>query len=326
MPKTVAITGASSGVGRACARLFGARGNAVALIARNALALKEAAREVEGAGGSALILPCDVSDPKQVEEAASLAEQDLGPIDVWINDAMVSVYSPVWELEPGEIARVMEVNFLGTAYGTIAALKSMRARDHGAIVQVGSGLAYRAIPLQAPYCASKHAIRAFTEAVRTELLHDGSKVHITIVQLPGLNTPHFTLARSRMPRHVRPVAPIYTPALAARAVAYAADHPGRREYVVGTVTAAMILGQKIAPGILDRYLARTAVSAQLTDDSSRFRHGNLSEPLPGDPGPEGPFAAEARDRTLQEFVSRHRGPLALAGAAAAALGAVLRRD
>lgn len=326
MPRVIAMTGASSGVGRACARLFGARGDAVALIARNTVALKEAAREVEDAGGQALALPADVSDASQVDEAASLAEQNFGPLDLWVNDAMVSVYSPVWELEPEEVARVIEVNVLGTVYGTQAALKRMRPRDRGTIVQVGSGLAYRAIPLQAPYCASKHAVRAFTESVRTELLHDGSGVRITIVHLPGLNTPHVTLARSRMPRGVRPVAPIYTPEVAARAVAYAADHPGRREYVVGAVTALMILGQKVAPGLLDRYLARSGFDAQMTDEKAEFRPGNLFAPLPGDPGADGPFAAEAHEDDVFTFFSRNRGPLALAAGAVAAIAVALHRD
>jgi short-subunit dehydrogenase len=219
----------------------------------------------------------------------------------------------------------MEVNFLGTVNGTLSALRRMRVRNSGTIVQVGSGLAHRAIPLQAPYCASKHAIRAFTESVRTELMHDGSNVRITIVQLPGLNTPHFTLARSRMRRGVRPVAPIYTPELAARAVAFAADHPRRREYVVGGVTALMILGQRFAPGLLDRYLARKGVSSQLTEAHEEPRAGNLFEPSPGDPGATGPFAAEAHDRSLHWLLSRHRRSLAAAGLAAAIIG-LKRRD
>jgi NADP-dependent 3-hydroxy acid dehydrogenase YdfG len=324
VPRVVAVTGASSGVGRACARLFGSWGNAVALIARNAEALKVAAREVEEAGGRALMFPVDVSDAAAVEQAATGTEEELGSIDLWINDAMVSVYSPVWDLTSSEAARVMEVNYLGTVNGTLSALRRMRARGSGTIVQVGSGLAYRAIPLQAAYCASKHAIRAFTETVRTELLHDGSKVRITIVQLPGLNTPHFTFVRSRMNRGVRPVPPIYTPELAARVVGYAADHPMRREYVVGALTTMMILGQKLAPGLLDRYLAATGIASQLTTEPMEPRDGNLFATSQGDPGASGPFADEARDRTIQWFLSRHRRPLVLAGVAAA-IGSLRRR-
>jgi NADP-dependent 3-hydroxy acid dehydrogenase YdfG len=324
VPRVVAVTGASSGVGRACARLFGSRGDAVALIARNAEALKVAAREVEEAGGRALMFPVDVSDAAAVEQAATGTEEELGSIDLWVNDAMVSVYSPVWDLTSSEAARVMDVNYLGTVNGTLSALRRMRARDSGTIVQVGSGLAYRAIPLQAAYCASKHAIRAFTEAVRTELLHDGSKVRITIVQLPGLNTPHFTLVRSRMKRGVRPVSPIYTPELAARVVGYAADHPMRREYVVGALTAMMILGQKLAPGLLDRYLAATGISSQLTTEPTEPRAGNLFATSQGDLAASGPFVDEARDRSIQWFLSRHRRPLVLAGVAAA-IGSLRRR-
>lgn len=283
-----------------------------------------AAREVEEAGGRALILSVDVCDAAAVEEAATGIEEELGSIDVWVNDAMASVYSPVWELTSSEAARVMDVNYLGTVNGTLSALRRMRARDSGTIVQVGSGLAYRAIPLQAAYCASKHAIRAFTESVRTELFYDGSRVRITIVQLPGLNTPHFTLVRSRMTRGVRPVPPIYTPELAARAVAYAADHPMRREYVVGALTALMLLGQKLAPGLLDRYLAATGIPSQLTPERTEPRDGNLFAPLPGDPGASGPFADEARDRSVQWILSRHRRPLVLAGVAAA-IGSLRRR-
>lgn len=311
----IAITGASSGVGRASARAFGTRGDSVALIARGFDGLKEAAREVEDAGGRALVVPADVSDPEQVERAADTIESELGPLDVWINEAMVSVFSPISEMTPGEVMRVTAVNYLGTVNGTLAALRRMRARGRGTIVQVGSGLAYRAIPLQSAYCASKHAVRAFTEALRTELMHEGSPVRITIVQLPGLNTPHFTLARSRMPKNVRPVAPIYTPELAARAVLHAADHP-RREYVVGGMNALMIAAQKVAPGLLDRYLARFGFDVQMTDQSSEPRDGNLYESLPGDPGATGPFTAEAHDRSLQKATSAHRRAMAAGGLAA----------
>lgn len=321
----VAITGASSGVGRACARRFASRGDSVALIARNTDALKEAAREVEHAGGLALILPIDVSVADELEQAADEIESSLGPIDVWVNDAMVSIYSPSWELAPAEVERVTAVNYLGTVYGTLTALRRMRPRDAGAIVQVGSGLAYRAIPLQAPYCASKHAIRAFTESVRTELLHERSGVAITMVQLPGLNTPHFTRVRARIPRAPRPVAPVYTADLAARAVVYAAEHPRRREYVVGGVTAAMIAAQKLAPGLLDRYLALAGFASQMTKSQNiRSRADNLFETLPEDPGSDGPFASEAKDRSLHGLLSRHRLRLGLAVLAAGVIGVARR--
>jgi short-subunit dehydrogenase len=238
---------------------------------------------------------------------------------------MVSVYSPVWDLTSSEAARVMDVNYLGTVNGTLSALRRMRARDSGTIVQVGSGLAYRAIPLQAAYCASKHAIRAFTETVRTELFHDGSKVRITIVQLPGLNTPHFTLVRSRMRSGVRPVSPIYTPELAARAVGYAADHPRRREYVVGALTALMILGQKLAPALLDRYLSATGIPSQLTPEPMEPRDGNLFVSSQGDPGASGPFTDDAHDRSIQWLLSRRRRLLSLA-AIVAAIKSIKRRD
>jgi len=311
-PRVVAITGASSGVGRACARAFAATGDDVALIARSPDALKSAAMEAERLGRRALVLPLDVSHAQQVEDAATEIEDELGPIDVWVNDAMVSVYSPVFSLRADEVARVTAVNYLGTVYGTMAALRRMRARDAGTIVQVGSGLAYRSIPLQAPYCASKHAIRAFTEATRTELLHEGSRVRITMVQLPGLNTPHFTRVRSRMPRAVRPVAPVFTPELAAKTVLRAADRP-RREYVVGGRTALTIAAQKAAPGLLDRYLAWTGFRSQVTVDPATTQEDNLFEPLPGDPGATGPFEAEARDRSIQATISTHRAAIAAGG-------------
>jgi short-subunit dehydrogenase len=319
--RVVAITGASSGVGRASARRFAARGDSVALIARSGDALKEAAREVEDAGARALILPLDVSDAQRVEDAAFEIERDLGPLDVWVNAAMVSVYAPAWDLQAGEVARVAAVNYLGTINGTLSALRRMRARDRGTIVQVGSGLAHRAIPLQAAYCASKHAIRGFTESLRTELLHDRSHVRVTIVQLPGLNTPHFTRVRSRLPRAPRPVAPVYTPDLAARAIVYAAGHPQRREYVVGAVTSLMISAQKLVPAALDRYLARTGFDSQMTDDTIAWRDGNLFDVIEGDPGADGPFLDEAHDRSVQGFLSRHRLALGLtASVAAGALG------
>jgi short-subunit dehydrogenase len=323
MSRVVVVTGASSGVGRACVRAFAAAGDDVALIARSADALKQAALEVEAEGSRALVLPLDVADPDEVERAASEIERELGPIDVWVNDAMVSVYSPVLELHEVEVARVTAVNYLGTVHGTLAALRRMAPRDAGTIVQVGSGLAYRAIPLQAAYCASKHAIRGFTESVRTELLHERSAVRITMVQLPGLNTPHFTRVRSRMPRAVRPVAPIYTPELAARTILRAADRP-RREHIVAGWNALMLAGQRIAPGLLDRYLGLTGVDSQMTEEPIEPRDGNLFETLPGDPGVSGAFAALARDRALPEVITSNPAtPIIVASTAFGAAAVVL---
>jgi short-subunit dehydrogenase len=250
-----------------------------------------------------------------VEEAASAIEDTLGPLDVWVNDAMVSVYSPARDLHADEIERVIAVNCLGTVYGTLAALRRMRPRDRGTIVQVGSALAIRAIPLQAAYCASKHAIRGFTESVRTELLHDGSGIRITMVQLPGLNTPHFTRVRNRMPRGARPIAPIYTAEFAARAILHATEHP-RKERLVGAPTALVVAAQRVAPGLLDRYFAKVGYDAQMTEEVSRPRPDNLFAPLPGDPGTDGPFAGVARSGSLQVAISRHRGTAAAAAAAA----------
>ncbi|MCA1832751.1 MAG: SDR family oxidoreductase [Actinomycetota bacterium] len=310
----VVITGASSGVGRATARLFAQHGARIGLLARNQDGLKATAREIEALGGHAALFGVDVTDADAVESVAAAVESELGPIDIWINNAMVSVYSRVWDLRSAEVERVTAVNYLGTVYGSLAALHRMRTRNRGTIVQVGSGLAHRAIPLQAPYCASKHAIRAFTESLRVELMNDGSQVRVTMVQLPGLNTPHFTVVRSRMPRYVRPVKPVYSPELAAQAVLHAARHP-RREYVVGGETAAMILAQKIVPGLLDRYLARTGVNAQQTPEPATPHDDNLFETVPGDRGAAGPFVQEAHDRSAYAWLSQNRMAV-ITGAAA----------
>jgi NAD(P)-dependent dehydrogenase (short-subunit alcohol dehydrogenase family) len=316
--RVVVVTGASSGVGRACAREFGRRGAHVALIARGQDGLEAAAREVEELGGRAFVLPLDVADADAVETAAAATEERLGAIDVWVNNAMLSVFSPVAELSADEVRRVTEVTYLGYVHGTLSALRRMRPRNAGVIVQVGSALAYRAIPLQAAYCAAKHAIEGFTESLRSELLHDGSNVRVTMVQLPALNTPHFTVVRTRLPRHPKPVPPIFQPELAARAIVFAAEHP-RRELRVGGSTVLALLGNKVAPGMLDRYLARTGYEAQQTEvRPERDRPDNLADALPGDRGAHGIFDGEAHSRSMQFLALTHARLLAAAAVAAAA--------
>ncbi|MFI8949905.1 SDR family oxidoreductase [Streptomyces sp. NPDC053750] len=329
----VVVTGASGGVGRATARAFGARGCSVALIARGEYALERAADEVREAGGRALPLVVDVADPEAVDAAAARIEEELGPIDVWVNAAFSTVFAPVPEIGPEELRRATEVTYFGFVHGTQAALRRMTPRDRGTIVQVGSALARRSVPLQAVYCGAKHAIQGFTESLRCELLHDRSGVRVTMVQMPGLNTPQFSWVLTRLPRHPRPVSPVYQPEVAAEAVLYAADHPERREYWVGGSTVATLLGQKLVPGLLDRYLGRTGYDAQQTDrpvDPSR--PVNLWKPpddtAPADYGAHGVFDDEAHPRSLQFWLSRHRRPLALAaatGAVAAALADGVRR-
>ncbi|MDQ3822477.1 MAG: SDR family oxidoreductase, partial [Actinomycetota bacterium] len=282
-------------------------------------------REVEELGGRALAFPLDVADATAVDAAAQTVTAELGAIDVWVNNAMLSVFSPVAELTADEIRRVTEVTYLGYVHGTLAALREMRRRDRGVIVQVGSALAHRAIPLQAAYCAAKHAIEGFTESLRCELLHEGSGVRVTVVQLPALNTPHFGVVRSRLSRHPKPVPPIFQPELAAEAVVFAAEHP-RRELWVGGSTVRALIGNKIAPGLLDRHLARNAYEAQQTESQvPPDRPDNLYEPLPGDRGARGLFDVEARERSLQFAASRHRAALAtLAGVGATILWRVAR--
>ena len=317
--KTVVVTGASAGVGRATAVAFGARGDRVALIARGEEALQAAAQEVRAAGGTALVLPCDVSDADAVEAAAARAEDELGPIDVWVNCAMAAVLAFVHETDAADVRRVTETTYLGCVHGTLAALRRMRPRDRGVIVQVGSTLAYRAIPLQATYCAAKFAIRGFTDSLRTELLHEGSGVRVTMVQLPGLNTTQFTWVRTTLRRQPRPVAPVYQPEVAADAIVHAAEHP-RRELWVGASTPILITGNKVAPWLGDRYLARTNVEAQQTPDPiDPDRPDYLYRPL-GDRGSHGPFDGEARASSVQLALAKRRRALTLA-AAATAVGA-----
>jgi NAD(P)-dependent dehydrogenase (short-subunit alcohol dehydrogenase family) len=266
MTETVVITGASAGIGRATAELFGRRGANVVLLARGVDGLREAAKAVEDAGGSALEISVDVSDFQAVDDAAAMAETSFGPIDIWVNVAFTSVFAPFWEIKPDEFRRVTEVSYLGFVHGTMAALARMRPRNHGTIVQVGSALGYRAIPLQSAYCGAKHAINGFTESIRTELLHEQSNVKITIVQMPAVNTPQFNWVLSRLPRRPQPVPPIYEPQVAAEGVVFAADHPDRKEHWVGASTVAAIMAQKFAAPLLDQYLARTGYDSQQTKE------------------------------------------------------------
>ena len=328
MTQTIVITGASAGVGRAVARMYGERGASVALLARNTEALENAKREIEERGGRAIVIECDVSDAEAVERAAARAESELGPIDVWINNAMVSVMSPVREMTADEYRRVTEVTYLGVVYGTLSALKRMLPRDRGAIVQVGSTLAYRGIPLQSAYCAAKHAIQGFHDSLRSELLHDGSKVAVTMVHLPALNTPQFRWLRSRMPRKPRPFGTIYQPEVAARAIVWAADHPRRRELNVGAGTTKAIIANSFAPGLLDRYLGRIGFDGQLGDEPEEPGRGdNLFTTLPGDRGAHGPFDADATPHSPHLWTNTHRGAIGGALAAAALFGVLsfLRR-
>jgi len=294
----VVITGASAGVGRATAQAFARRGDSVALLARSVDGLEAAAKEVEAAGGAPCVVPVDVADPAAVAHAASVVEDRLGPIDVWVNNAMVSVLSPVAGLTAADVRRVTEVNYLGYVHGTLAALARMGPRDRGTIVQVGSALAHRAIPLQAAYCATKHAIEAFTESLRVELRHDGSRVRVTQVHLPALNTPQFDWVRSRLPRRPQPVPPIFQPEVAARAIVHAAVH-APRELKVGWPTVRAVYANRVVPGLLDRYLARYGFDSQQTDEPVPIDHrDNLDAPVPGDHGAHGRFDRVARSRSL----------------------------
>jgi NAD(P)-dependent dehydrogenase (short-subunit alcohol dehydrogenase family) len=312
--EVVLITGASAGVGRATAIAFAKRGASIGLLARGQAGLAGASQDVEAAGGHALALPADVADPGQVEAAAQAVEDAFGPIDIWINNAMVSVFSPVKEMAPEEFKRVTEVTYLGYVYGTLAALKRMLPRDHGVIVQVGSALAYRGIPLQAAYCAAKHAIQGFTDSLRSELLHDGSAVRVTMVELPALNTPQFGWVKSRLPHKAQPVPPIFQPEVAAQAIVYAADHQ-RREIYVGWPTVKAIVGDKVASGLLDHYLAKHGYTAQQTSEPADPRRPyNLWAPVDDteDHDAHGVFDNRARSWSPQLWANTHRGLLTAA--------------
>jgi NADP-dependent 3-hydroxy acid dehydrogenase YdfG len=323
--EVVVVTGASSGIGRATVRRFARPGMKLAVLARDREGLEAAAREVRAAGGEALCLPTDVTDATAVEDAAQATEDAFGPIDVWINVAMTTVFAFFDDIEPDEFRRATEVTYLGSVWGMRAALKRMAPRDRGTIVQVGSALGKRGIPLQSPYCGAKHGVQGVFESLRTELLHKGSNVHLTIVQLPGVNTPQFEHCRDKLEKRSQPVAPVYQPEVAADAVHYAAHHR-RREVYVGLPTVYTIWGNKIAPAFVDRYLAKTGVSGQLSDaEKAPGRPDNLFDPLPGDPGAHGPYDDKAHRRSIQLWATKHRlGLLAGAGlAGVVAAGATL---
>lgn len=317
-PEVVVITGASAGVGRATVREFAKRRAHIGLIARGRDGLEGARREVEAAGGRALVLPTDVANAEAMEAAAATVEEKLGPIDVWVNNATTSVFAPVKETSADEFKRVTEVTYLGCVYGTMAALKRMLPRNRGTIVQVSSALAFRGIPLQAAYCGAKHAIAGFTESLRCELIHDNSNVHVTMVHMPALNTPQFSWNKSRLPRQPQPVPPIFQPEIAAEAIYYAAHHR-RRELSVGFPTVQAIWGEKVAPGLLDYYLGRTGYDAQQTDEPiDPNRPDNLWEPVAGDHGAHGIFDARSSSFSPQLWANTHRSLLAVAGAGVAA--------
>ena len=311
------ITGASAGIGRATVREFARRGAHIGLLARGLDGLVATQREVEAFGGRALVIPTDVADPNQVERAAAQVEAELGPIDIWVNNAFAGIFSKFMDITPEEFRRVTEVTYYGQVHGTRAALKRMLPRDHGVIVLVGSALAYRGIPLQSAYCAAKHALQGFQDSIRAELLHDHSKVHITMVQLPGVNTPQFDWIRVHIPHQPKPIGAVYQPEVAAGAIWFAA-HSRRKEIVVGAPAVKSILADKFASGLLDRYLARNAVEGQQDETPiAPGRRDNLFEPVPGDHGVHGRFGAHARTHSSQLWVTSHRGWIA----AAVALGA-----
>ncbi|MHB8294647.1 MAG: SDR family oxidoreductase [Acidimicrobiales bacterium] len=319
--KVVVITGGSAGVGRAAAVAFGARGAKVAVLSRGEHGLAGTVAEVEEAGGEGRGYAVDVADAGALEHAAKSVEDEMGPIDVWVNDAMTSVFSPFVDVAPEEFRRVTEVAYLGYVYGTQVALRRMLPRDRGVIVQVGSALAYRSIPLQSAYCGAKHAIAGFTQSVRTELLHERSRVKVSIVHMPAVNTPQFDWSLNRLPRRPQPVPPIYQPEVAARAIVHMASHP-RREMWVGGTTAATILANKVLPGLLDHYLGRTGYSSQQGGEpAQRDQEPNLWAPVDGDPGAHGRFDARSHGRSAELWLSLHRGAAATAVAATAVLAA-----
>ncbi|MBV8385659.1 MAG: SDR family oxidoreductase [Acidimicrobiia bacterium] len=329
--RVVVVTGGSAGVGRATVRAFAEHGDDVAVLARGQDGLDGAVKDVEAAGRRALAISVDVADADAVEAAAAEVEQALGPIDVWVNCAMTSVFAPFKDAEPDEVRRVTEVDYLGFVYGTKAALRRMLPRDRGAIVQVGSALAYRGIPLQSAYCGAKHAISGFTESVRTELLHDHSNVHITIAQMPAVNTPQFDWVRSRLPRHPQPVPPIYEPEVAAQGVVFAADHPEHKEYWVGASTVGTIFAQKFAAPLLDRYLASTGYGSQQTGDLKALHGpGNLWHPEDEEPGEDhgahGDFDDKSHGRSAQLWVTQRAVTAAEAVGSAASAAITKAKD
>ncbi len=325
-PEVVVITGASAGVGRATARAFARRGAQIGLIARGLEQLEGTLRDVESLGGKGLILPVDVADAGAVEAAAAQVEETFGPIDIWINDAMTAVFAPFKEITPDDYRRVTEVDYLGFVYGTMAALKRMLPRDRGIIVQVGSALAYRGIPLQSAYCGAKHAIQGFTESVRCELIHDGSHVKVTMVQMPALNTPQFRWVKNLLPHKAQPVPPIYQPEVAAEAIYWAAHHY-QREVNVGLSTTIVLWGNKFFPGFGDWYLAKTGYQSQQTNEpADPNRPNDLYEPVPGDRGAHGAFDARAHEHSPQLWLTTRGRWAAAAGVGLlAGVGAMLAR-
>ena len=322
--EVVVVTGASSGVGRAVARAFGARGARVGLVARNTEALDVAAREIRSAGGDALVCPADVAEADAVERAAAAVEARWGRIDVWVNVAMVTVFGRVIDTSAAEFRRVTDVTYLGYVYGTQAALRRMLPRDHGTIVQVGSALAYRSIPLQSAYCAAKAAIRGFTDALRSELIHEGSRVRLTHVHLPAVNTPQSVRQRNKMPRKQQPVPPLFTPESIADAILWAAEH-APREMLVGMPTLKAVWGQKLIPGILDRYLATAGWEPQFIDEPNDQQQDILFETIPGDPGAHGPYREKQRGADIQMRLRMMSAGVAVASLAALAATALFAR-
>lgn len=316
----VVVTGASAGVGRATVRAYAEKGAHVGLLARGQDGLEAAAREVRDLGGRALICPVDVADARAVESAAQRIEETLGPISVWVNNAMASVFSRAIDMKPEEFRRVTEVTYLGYVYGTLSALRRMIPRDRGVIVQVGSALAYRGIPLQSAYCGAKHAIQGFTESLRCELLHDDINIHLTMVNMPALNTPQFGWVKSRLPHKGQPVPPIFQPEVAADAIVWASEN-NRREVSVGFPTVKAIYGNMVAPGYADHYLAAYGFDSQQTAEprDPRAPH-NLWHPIPGDHGAHGSFDDRSAEFSPQLWANKHRGAVAFAGVAGAAIG------
>jgi len=322
----VVVTGSSAGLGRAIAHAYAKRGAKLGLLARNPEALQAAQQECEELGGHAIAIPVDVSDAEAVERAASQIEEQLGTIDIWVNDAMVSVFSPVKEMEASDYKRVTDVLYLGFVYGTMAALRRMLPRDRGTIIQIGSALSYRSIPLQSAYCAAKHAINGFTDSLRCELHHDKSNVRVTAVQMPAMNTTQFDWVKNRMPHNTQPVPPIFEPEVAAEVVVAAgmARNP-RREYWVGLPTVQAIVAQKIVPGLLDRYLGKTGYNSQQLQNEPRDPNApnNLYEYVPGVHSARGKFDDRAKRSSAEVFVSLHRGWFALGALALAGTGVVV---
>jgi NADP-dependent 3-hydroxy acid dehydrogenase YdfG len=322
----VAVTGASAGLGRSIAHAYAKRGAKLGLMARNPEALFAAKRECEELGGQAIFIPTDVSDAEAVERAASQIEKELGPIDIWVNDAMVSVFSPVKEMEASDYKRVTDVLYLGFVHGTLSALRRMLPRDRGTIIQIGSALAYRSIPLQSAYCACKHAINGFTDSLRCELIHDGSNVKITAVQMPAMNTTQFDWVKNRMPDNTQPVPPIFEPEVSAEVVVAAglAKRP-RREYWVGSPTVAAIVGQKFIPGLLDIYLGKTGYKSQQIQNEPRDPNApdNLYKYVPGIHSARGKFDDRSKRTSVEVYVSLHREWFALGALALVGIGATL---